>query len=264
MAAQVGRPSAGTATAGADLYFSDETFGVVRRVEFATGVITTVAGNGVNGFGGDGGPAIEASLDGPLGVAVDGQGNVFISDTRNHRVRRVDATTGIIDTVAGDGTAGLSGDGGPAVQSQVSSPAGLALDADGILYVADSGNHVVRRIVLATGVITTVAGSGEDGSGGDGGPAFAAQLSSPQGVAVDGLGHLLIADTGNHRIRRVDATSGVIDTVAGAGAPGFGGDGGLATEAQLNNPVGLGLDERGRVYVADAGNARVRRMSPRF
>ena len=230
--------------------------------------ITTVAGtgeigDGAGGFSGDGGPATAAQLNLPQGVAVDGAGNLYIADARNHRIRKVDAS-GIITTVAGTGeigggAGGFSGDGGPATAAQLNLPQGVAVDGAGNLYIADARNHRIRK-VDASGIITTVAGTGEIGGGaggfsGDGGPATAAQLNLPQGVAVDGAGNLYIADARNHRIRKVDA-SGIITTVAGTGeigggAGGFSGDGGPATAAQLNFPQDVAVDGAGNLYIAD-------------
>ena len=248
-------PSGLAVDGSGNLYISDSFNYRVRRVDAATGVITTVAGDGIRGFSGDGGPATSASLNVPWGVAVDTSGNVYIADRDNHRVRRVDAATGVITTVAG----GFVGDGGPATSSSLNSPAGIALDASGNLYIADSAHHRVRLVDGATGTITTVAGTTSTGFSGDGGPATTANLNSPQGVAVDGSGNLYISDTFNHRVRRVDAATGVITTVAGDGASGFSGDGGTATSASLKFPRGLAVDAAGNLLIADE-NHRVRRV----
>ena len=213
--------------ASGNLYIADTGNNRIRKVS-ATGIITTVAGNGSAGYSGDGGPATSAQLDGPEGVAVDGSGNLYIADTCNNRIRKVSAT-GIITTVAGNGSAGYSGDGGPATSAQLSLPAGVAVDGSGNLYIADSGNNRIRK-VSATGIITTVAGNGSPGYSGDGGPATSAQLNQPAGVAVDASGNLYIADSSNNRIRKVSAT-GIITTVAGNGFDGYSGDGGPATSA---------------------------------
>ncbi len=232
----------------------------VRRTD-AGGTIATVAGTGVAGFAGDGGAATAARLDGPYHAVADGAGNLYVADTRNHRVRRVDAADGTIATIAGTGTAGYGGDGGAATAAQLNNPVRLALDGAGNLYVADSGNHRVRRVDAADGTVSTVAGTGDPGSAGDGGAATAAQLFAPYGLAVDGAGNLFIADTFNHRVRRVDAASGNIATVAGTGISGFGGDGGAATAAQLDGPHDVAVDTAGNLYVADATNHRVRRVA---
>jgi sugar lactone lactonase YvrE len=169
----------------------------------STGVLSVVAGTGTSGFSGDGGPATSASLYAPQGVAVDAAGNLLVADTGNNRIRRVDGTTGIITTVAGNGTSGFSGDGGPATSASLRAPVGVAVDAAGNLLIADTGNQRIRRVDGTTGIITTVAGNGIYGFSGDGGAATSASLYNPNGVAVDAAGNLLVADTGNNRIRQV-------------------------------------------------------------
>jgi len=230
----------------------------VRKVN-ASGVISTLAGNGTAGYSGDGGPATSARLSGPAGVAVDGAGNLYIADQSNQRIRKVTAATGIITTVAGNGTAGYSGDGGPATSAELNFPAGVAVDSAGNLYIADYNNSVIRK-VNTSGIMTTVAGNGTGGYSGDSGPATSAELYLPIGVAVDGTGNLYIADTGNQRIRKVDA-SGIITTVAGNGTAGYSGDGGLAISAQLDRPTSAAVDSAGNLYIADTGNQRIRKVN---
>jgi hypothetical protein len=229
-----------------------------RKVDSSSGRITTVAGTGTPGFSGDDGPATTAQLMGPRGLAVAADGNLYIADFGNHRVRRVGLSSGRITTVAGTGTAGFSGDDGLATAAQLANPTAVAVDAAGNLYIADNGNHRVRR-VDPSGVITTVAGTGAQGFSGDRGPAIAAQLNSPVGVAVDTAGSLYIADRGNERVRRVDP-SGVIITVAGTGVQGFSGDRGPAIAAQLNTPRDVAVAADGTLYIADYDNHRVRRV----
>jgi uncharacterized protein (TIGR03437 family) len=233
------------------------------------GTITTVAGSGGfasagAGFSGDGGPATSALMDSPYGVAVDSSGNLFIVDTRNSRIRKVSAS-GIITTVAGNGTAGSSGDGGPATSASLA-PYGVAVDSSGNLFIGD--NSRIRK-VSASGIITTVAGNYGCGFSGDGGPATSALLCSPGGIAVDGSGNLFIADTSNQRIRKISA-SGIITTVAGNGvveagsfgnAGGFSGDGGPATSASLNNPGSVAVDSSGNLFIVDTNNNRIRKVS---
>ena len=223
--------------------------------------IFTFAGTGEAGDGGDGGPAAKAQLSEPRGLAVDGSGNLYVADSGNHRIRRIDAE-GVITTIAGTGDRGFGGDGGPAAEAQFASPSGLATDELDNLYVADSGNHRIRRID-AEGVITTIAGTGDRGFSGDGGPATEAQFAAPSDLAVDGAGNLYVADFGNQLIRRIDA-EGVVTTIAGSG-PGFRvggplGDGGPATEAQFVAPSDLAVDGSGNVYVTDSRGIRIRRI----
>jgi len=247
-AAQLFFPEGIAVDSAGGLYIADTGDNRIRKV--ANGVITTAAGNGNSGFGGDNGQATSAQLNGPEGVAVDFAGNIFIADTLNHRIRKVSA--GAITTVAGNGTLGYSGSNAPAITAQLNNPWGVAVDAVGNLYIADTGNSRIRKV--SAGAITTVAGGGS--SLGDSGPATSAQLNRPSGVAVDAAGNLYIADTGNHRIRRV--SGGVIATVAGNGLPGFSGDNGPAASAQLSAPIGIAVDAAGNLYVADSGNTRVR------
>jgi len=206
---------------------------------------------------GDGGPATAAQIGSIQGVAVDAKGDLFLSDTNNNRVRRVD-TGGIITTIAGTGTAGFSGDGGPAGSAQLNLPYGLAVDAAGNLYIADLGNNRVRK-VSPDGIIVTIAGTGVEGYSGDGGQANAAQLYTPRDVAVDAAANLYIAEFEGHRVRKV-TPAGVIATVAGTGVAGLGGDGGPATVAELSFPAGLAVDRTGALYIADSGNNRVRKI----
>ena len=249
----------GVAVDGAgNLYIADRYNNRIRRVD-STGTITTIAGTEKRGFSGDGGPAIQAPLFLPTGVAVDGAGNLYIADQYNHRIRKVDST-GTITTIAGTGERRFGGDGGPAIQAQLDAPSGVAVDEAGNLYIADWSNARIRK-VDGTGTITTIAGTGERGFGGDGGPATQAQLDDPTGVAVDGAGTLYIADQYNHRIRRVDST-GTITTIAGTGELGFGGDGGPAIKAQLDDPTGVAVDGAGTLYIADASNHRIRLLTP--
>ena len=246
---------------GGNLYIADTGNHRIRKVD-STGTITTIAGTGDGGFDGDEGPAKQAWLSGPGGVAVDGGGNLYIADTRNNRIRKVDST-GTITTIAGTGERGFSEDGGPAVQVWLDTPLGVAVDSGGNLYIADTTNHRIRK-VDSTGTITTIAGTGDRGFGGDGHPAHQAWLSGPGGVAVDGGGNLYIADTRNHRIRKVDSI-GTITTIAGTGTGRFGrfsGDGGPAVQAWLYNPGGVAVDGGGNVYIADTFNQRIRRLTP--
>lgn len=241
-----------------DLYIADNFSRRVRKVDLS-GIITTVAGNGTS-FHGDGGPATEAMLSRPRGLVVDGSGNLFIADAHNHRVRKVDGA-GTISTVAGDGNCCFSGDGVPATSTSLNSPGGVDLDSAGNLLIADSFNNRVRK-VDGTGTITTVAGDGDCCYTGDGVAATATSINNPQGIALDASNNIFIADSANHRIRKVDAVTGVITTIAGNGTEGFSGDGGAATIASLSQPHDVAVDLSGNVYIADAGNRRIRKVTP--
>ncbi len=258
-AAQLSYPTGVEADRSGNLYIADAFNFRIRKVD-AEGNIATVAGDGTGGFSGDSGPATAAQLNVPYGVAPDGAGNLYIADTDNHRIRKIDAA-GNIATVAGTGQQGYGGDSGAATAAQLNSPYGVAPDESGNLYIADTGNHRIRK-VDAAGNITTVAGDGTSGFSGDNGPAIAAQLNAPFSVALDESGHLYIADAGNHRIRWVDAADGNIATVAGTGQQGFNGNGGPATQAQLDGPYDVAVDLAGNIYIADAFNGRIRKVSP--
>lgn len=226
------------------------------------GIITTIAGTGDWGYSGDGGAASSSRLWDPLGVAVDPSGNLFIADFNNVRVRRVSATTGTITTVAGSGNVGFSGDGGAATSATFNKPTCVVTDLLGTrLFIADAYNHRIRMVTLDTGVITAYAGTGAFGFGGDGGVATSAMLANPHGLAVDMAGGLLIADTNNHRIRRVHPVTNVVTTVAGNGMGGFSGDGGAATSASLYEPSAMAVDLAGNLYISDPVHNRVRRVA---
>ncbi len=286
-------------TAG-NLYFTETGNHVVRRLTTA-GVLSIVAGTGTQGYAGDGGPAKAALLDSPSAVALDGSGDLLIADTHNHRIRRVDALTGLISTyanaslpvalafnphgelayadagthqilllsatgqtsvLAGNGTQGFSGDGVLATAASLDTPSGLAFDGTGNLFLADSHNHCVRRVDAVSGIITTLAGTGRPGYSGDGVPASTARLDLPRGLVVDAAGDLYIADSRNQRIRRVDGATGLISTTAGDGTQAFLGDGAPATNASLDTPRGIALSPAALPTLADSANNRVRQVDP--
>jgi RHS repeat-associated protein len=230
----------------------------IRRVG-PDGLITTLAGTGVPGYSGDGGPATAARLYSPSGVAVAADGSVLIADPGNHRIRRI-GPDGLITTLVGTGVYGYSGDGGPATRAQLRSPYGVAVAPDGSVLIADSNNHRIRR-VGPDGLITTLAGTGVQGYSGDGGPATQATFGRPYGVAVAPDGSVLIADAGNHRIRRV-GPDGLMTTLAGTGVQGYSGDGGPATRATFWYPYGVAVAPDGSVFIADSANSRIRRVAP--
>jgi trimeric autotransporter adhesin len=242
--------------ASGNVYFTEPEDGRVREITISTGKISTVVGNGNLGFSGDGSAATGAMMHLPTGLAIDSSGNLYIADSLNDRVRKVAGTT--ISTIAGSGVFSYSGNGGPATAAQLNSPEAVAVDAAGNVYIADTANNVVRQI-SANGVINTIAGNGTAGFGGDGGAATSAQLSAPQGLAVDASGNVYIADTANARVRKI--SGGTISTVAGSGTQGYAGDGAAATSAQLNTPVGLAVDKSGNLYIADVDDSVVRRVS---
>lgn len=233
----------------------------VRKVDVETGIITTVAGNGLRAYAGDGGLAAEASLDQPRDAVADASGNIFIADSENSVIRRADHETGIITTVAGTGDIGYSGDGGPATLAKLRKPGGVFVDAFGNLFIADSENSIVRKVDHETEIISTVAGiPGSAGYAGDGGPATLAKLRKPRDVWVDTFGNLFIADTENHRIRRVDTETETITTVAGNGSSGYAGDTGQATSAKLDKPGGVSVDSAGHIFIADTANHVIRKV----
>jgi sugar lactone lactonase YvrE len=239
-----------------NLYIADAGNNIIVEVS-TTGVLSTVAGTGEQGFSGDSGPATSATLDTPEGVAVDATGNIYVADSHNQRVRKI--TSGTITTIAGTGAAGFSGDDGAAASAQLDLPTAVAVDAAGNVYVADTNNHRIRKIAGAT--ITTVAGDGEQLYFNDGVPATQTALDSPNGISVDAMGNLYIGDTHNQRVREVSASTGLISTLAGNGTKGYSGDGGVATAAALARPTGISAATDGNIYFVDSDNNRIRNVS---
>jgi len=243
-----------------NFYVADTTNYVVREFQLGGGILTIAGTPNVTGYTGDGGPSTSATLVLPRAVAADAKGNVYIADANAIRIVTgiSNGTGGTINTFAGSANAGYGGDGGPASLATFNNPQALAIDASGNIYVADTFNFRIRKIAT-NGIVTTVAGKGSSGYSGDGGPATSAQLLAPTGVAVDALGNLYISDV--NRIRMV-STSGVITTIAGNGTAGYLGDGGVATNSELNTSYGIGVDPSGNLYVADTGNNAVREEEP--
>jgi len=243
------------------LFIADTDNNRIRKLDpdAATDNIVTVAGTGTFASTGDGSLAIYATLKSPAGVAVDASGNVYIADTGSNKIRKVTSATGIISLVAGTGAPGSTGDGGSAINATLNSPAGIAVDASGNVYIADTVSNKIRKVAVTTGIITTVAGTGTAGHGGDGGAATLATIEGPKGVALDASGNLYIADTVSNRIRKVTVATGIINTVAGSAAGGgYSGDGGAATSAKIQNPQSVAVDTAGNLYIADTENHALR------
>ncbi len=256
-AAQFNRPTAIAYGPAGELYVADNFNSRIRMIAW-DGTVTTVAGTGSNGYSGDGGPATSAKIFAPTALATDSTGNLYIADQGNQRVREVD-TSGTITTIAGTGVAGFSGDGGPATSAQIDGPTGLAVDGSGSVYVSDTNNQRVRKID-SSGTITTFAGDGSGVYGGDGGPAAAAGLRYPKGLAFDKIhGDLYIADSGTSRVRKVNST-GTISTIAGNGTAGFAGNFGPATSATVGDPTALALDFDGNLTIAQTGYHVIRQV----
>ncbi len=244
-------------TATGDFYVVEYTGCKIRKIS-STGVVSTFAGTGVNGFGGDGGPATAAKFSYPIDFLADNSGNFYVIDNNNSRIRKIDAA-GIITTFAGNGTFGFGGDGGPSTASVLNNPSRMTIDGAGNIYFADAGNNRIRKI-SASGTITTVAGNGTPAFAGDGGPATNGSFNAPLGVTLDGNGNMYIADGNNHRVRKV-STTGILSTFAGTGAVGYTGDGAAATAATMNYPNGITCDQTCNVYFTDWYGHKVRKIN---
>jgi len=251
-------PTSVAADARGDLFIADDANNVIREVD-TNGIITTVAGNGIGGYSGDGGAATNAQLNYPNGVAVDARGDLFVSDAGNGVIREVTANGTIITVAGSHGNWGYTGDGGPATNAELGWLGGVAVDAAGNLFIADTGNNVIRE-VTTNGIIATIAGNGTNGYAGDGGSATDAELSYPSGVVADTRGNLFIADANNDAIREVD-TNGIITTVVGDGIGGYSGDGGAATNAQLSYPDSVAVDAEGDLFISDGDNGAIREVN---
>ena len=243
-----------------NLYIAELSNLRIRRVNIESGSAMTLVGKKSETEQ----PNIDSDLSGPFNMVFDNDGNMYVSVVGESRIRRVDFITGEISDFAGTGESGFSGDGGEASKSQLNSPTGLAIDSKGNLFISDSGNERIRKIDLATGIISTVAGTGKTGFSGEGIAAAKAQLSNPLGLAIDKQDNLYIVDRGNNRIRKIEAKSGIITTVVGTGKSGFSGDGGLAKNARLSNPTGIAFDASNNLYIVDRGNNRIRMVTGLF
>ncbi|MBJ2174879.1 T9SS type A sorting domain-containing protein [Aureibaculum sp. A20] len=259
---EVNTPHGLTVDASGTIFFIDRANDRVRKLD-TNGTITTVAGNGTNGDSGDGGPATSAQLNTPQYVAVDASGNIYISDWQNHKIKKV-TTDGIINTIAGTGVYGFSGDGGLATQAELKSPSGITVDTSGNIYFSDRNNYRVRKIDT-NGIITTIAGKGGfQPFSGDGGLAIDAELYEPSGITIDNSGNIYVVDGNNQRVRKI-TTDGIINTIIGSGATGinsggFNGDGLVGTATLLNQPVDVVIDNSGNVIVGDYKNHRIRKL----
>lgn len=258
-AATLNTPQGLAVDAAGNLYIADTFNHAVRKVS-PNGTISTVAGTGAPGFSGDDGPATAAEMTNPFGLALDAAGNLYLADRGNQRVRKVNASDGRINTIAGNGFFGFSGDGGPATAARLLGPVGVAVDSAGNVYIVELNNRRIRKVNGSDGVITTIAGTGALGAGGDGGPATAAQFNAPISLALDAAGDLYVAELNGHRIRKITLSTGIISTFAGSGTPGARGDGGDPLAAQLAFPAGLAFDRAGNLYLGDQGNERVRKI----
>jgi len=262
-AGTLGNPYGLTTGPDGALYVCEVDNNVVRRLDLKTQKLSTVAGNGQRGYSGDGGPATKASLYQPYEIRFDRAGNMFFVEMQNHLVRRVDSKTGIISTVAGTGSAGFSGDGGPATKAQLRQPHSIAFDNAGLLYIADIGNHRVRQVNLKSGVIETFAGNGERKATPSGAALAGISLNGPRAIDFDRRGDMYLVLREGNAVYRIDMKKKTIHHVAGGGAKGYSGDGGPARDALLSGPKGIAIAPDGGIFIADTESHTVRRIDPR-
>ena len=258
--AELSQPMGVAVDASGDIYIADYANVLIRKVTVSTGIITTIAGTGYYGFSGDNGLAINAQVYGPEGIALDNSGNVYIADTWNNRIRKINSSTGIITTIAGDSIQGYNSDGILATAAELYWPAGVVVDDTGNVYIADTYNNRVRKINHTTGIISTIAGTGLQTYNGDSILATDANVT-PWGVAIDAGGNIFIADNGSARIRKINHNTGIISTIAGTGTNSYNGDGILAIDAELHNPTQVVIDSSGNVYIAEPIGQRIRKIN---
>ena len=258
--AQLSFPRSVSFDTSGNMYITDAGNNRIRRIDAITGIITTIAGNGTQGGGGDNGIALDAQFNSPSAAFVDHSGNIYVTDENNHRIRKINSSTNIITTIAGNGVGGYSGDNMLATNSSLHFPHSVFVTPSGDVFIADVENQRIRKVAASTGLITTVVGNGVAGYAGDNIPAISTKLNYPFGVFVDAINNIYIADAVNNRIRKVNAMTGIITTIAGNGIAGFSGDNILSTNTQLNNPLGVFVDSTGNVYIADAFNNRIRKI----
>lgn len=256
-AAQIDNPFGVVRGPDGAIWFCEYTGQRIRRVA-PDGTISTIAGTGKKGYSGDGGPALEATFNLPHELRFDAAGDLYVVDMTNHAVRKIDLKTRAITTIAGTGTAGYSGDGGPAAQAQLKQPHSIQFGPEGDLYVCDIGNHVIRRIDMKTGVISTFAGTGKPGETPDGAPIGGTPLKGPRSIDFDRAGNLWVATREGNQVFKFDFKSGKIRHAAGTGAKGFSGNGGPAKEATLSGPKGIAIDAEGNVWLADCESHSIR------
>ena len=244
---------------GANCFYIAEFFGNrIRKVTMSSGIIITIAGNGTAGYNGDNILSTEAQVGNITSVTIDKMGDVYFTDYSNARVRKVTVSTGIITTIAGNGTAGYNGDNILATKAQVGNPAGIVIDGMGNVYFTDFANPRIRKVTVSSGIITTIAGTGTPNYNGDNIPATSAQLVAPSGITFDGRGNIYFADRGTSLVRMINVSTGIITTIAGNGTAGYNGDNILATSAELNEPAGIAIDRSGKIYIGDTFNKRIR------
>ncbi len=243
-----------------NIYIADAFNHAIRKINISTGIITTIAGTGNGGFNGDNIAATSAELAVPGSVCTDSIGNVYVADGINHRIRKIDVSTGVITTIAGTGSQGYGGDGGPAINAKLNGPGGVSMDKNGNIYIADYWNERIRKIEASTGLIYTIAGIGVSGYSGDSGPATNAKISTPGQAFSDSYGNVFFTEVNNSTVRKVDAITGIITTVAGDGTQGYTGDNGPSENAKLNKPFGIFIDSVNNIYIDEWGNGTIRKI----